>query len=341
MATAVGQMLLNRGLISEHQLEEALQAQRVFGGRLGTNLVELGHVRDSDLAETLSAQLRTPCASGEEFDQPSADALATMTGEFAVRYGIFPLRVERQRLRLAMINPADLRCLDDLAFHLGLTVVPVVAPERLVLAAIEKHYRVSMPGRAIALPPADDEGVVEFNCAYVPAGASHPASEPGLPHEIIRKLVSVTKPGEPLDLLRDLLASEFSSGAEFVVQGEQLRGRVRFDHGVGEEAFRGRSVPADGCFILRQVAHGEMFLGPIPPAAPEAQLLREIGINPDRDVMAGPVMADGRLVALAVAGEPRAASLAVGLKRYLHIFQRVGWALELTLRRMRILEAPA
>ena len=58
MATLrIGELLIQAGLITASQLQSALTAQRIFGGRLGTNLVEHGFVSEVDLARVLARQL--------------------------------------------------------------------------------------------------------------------------------------------------------------------------------------------------------------------------------------------------------------------------------------------
>ena len=50
MSIKLGELLLQHKLITQHQLQEALHAQTIFGGKLGTNLVELGYINEMDLA---------------------------------------------------------------------------------------------------------------------------------------------------------------------------------------------------------------------------------------------------------------------------------------------------
>ncbi|MCG2709710.1 MAG: type II secretion system protein GspE, partial [Thermodesulfovibrionales bacterium] len=56
MAAKLGQILINSGIITEAQLNEALTIQKKFGGRLGTNLVKLGHLTEDKLVTFLSKQ---------------------------------------------------------------------------------------------------------------------------------------------------------------------------------------------------------------------------------------------------------------------------------------------
>ncbi|MGE4344930.1 MAG: hypothetical protein AB7F20_11740, partial [Geoalkalibacter sp.] len=60
MAIKLGTMLVQEGVISLQQLDEALKYQTIFGGRLGTNLIEMGLAEEEDIARVLSEKLRVP-----------------------------------------------------------------------------------------------------------------------------------------------------------------------------------------------------------------------------------------------------------------------------------------
>ncbi|MBW1872816.1 MAG: general secretion pathway protein GspE, partial [Deltaproteobacteria bacterium] len=85
MPIRIGDLLLTNGLINEHQLKEALHAQTVFGGRLGTNLVELGYINEMDLALLLSRQLNIPCITAGDLDGLDADVIKTISKKLAER----------------------------------------------------------------------------------------------------------------------------------------------------------------------------------------------------------------------------------------------------------------
>jgi general secretion pathway protein E len=77
-ATAIGQMLIARGLIGEADLERALAFQSRFGGRLGAILVRMGALSESDLLTTLSAQLQLPVLPGTEMPSDPGPVLAAL-----------------------------------------------------------------------------------------------------------------------------------------------------------------------------------------------------------------------------------------------------------------------
>ncbi|WNG36127.1 general secretion pathway protein GspE [Archangium violaceum] len=123
----LGELLLQEKLITPEALEEALESQVVHGGRLGTNLVELGLISEQDLARVLGKQHNVASASGEMTPDPRALELVDLGHADEKDY--MPMRVDATRISVAVINPRDIETLDALAFKTGKRVVPVVIPE--------------------------------------------------------------------------------------------------------------------------------------------------------------------------------------------------------------------
>src|SRR5262245_48065327 len=129
MAAKLGAILLRLGLVSEDQLEEALQAQIMFGGRLGTNLIELGFITDEKLAEVLGRQFQIPSCRSDDFKNIPLAVLALASKELAAKHQIIPLRATEREVWVAMIDPGNLAAIDELAFVLRKRVNPLIAPE--------------------------------------------------------------------------------------------------------------------------------------------------------------------------------------------------------------------
>ncbi|MDH3454782.1 MAG: general secretion pathway protein GspE, partial [Desulfuromonadales bacterium] len=71
MAVKLGELLIKRNFLTQAQLEEALQAQVIFGGKLGTVLIEMGLITEDKLAEILANLIGMPCAKpGQMQDIP-------------------------------------------------------------------------------------------------------------------------------------------------------------------------------------------------------------------------------------------------------------------------------
>jgi hypothetical protein len=122
----LGELLLTEGLLTREGLEEGLESQVVHGGRLGTNLVEMGLLSEQDLARCLGRLHNMAFASGEMVPDPKALKLVDL--DHADDKDYLPMRLDATRLSVAVTNPNDVKTLDELAFRTGKRVVPVLIP---------------------------------------------------------------------------------------------------------------------------------------------------------------------------------------------------------------------
>jgi hypothetical protein len=111
----LGELLLRENLIQTAQLEEALETQVIHGGRLGTNLVEHGFVKEVDLARMLGVQHAMPYASGVMLPEPSA--LAVASPRFCDDQDLLPMRMDATRLTITVLGPGQVKAVDQLAFQ--------------------------------------------------------------------------------------------------------------------------------------------------------------------------------------------------------------------------------
>ena len=135
----IGDILLAEGLIDNLQLRAAIGHQKKWGGKIGSALVDLGIVREEDIARVLEGQLREPCLT-EVMLNPEPEALKLLTAEEATRHVVLPLRVDGYDLRMAMSNPSDLSLADELGHKLGKRVRGVLAVESAIKKCIRKYY---------------------------------------------------------------------------------------------------------------------------------------------------------------------------------------------------------
>ena len=110
-----------------------MEAQRNYGGKLGTNLVELGFISELDLAKFLGKQLNMPPCSPLEFDEIRPSALAIIPADFASKHNVMPLSLG-DKIRIAISDPYALQALDELKFKLGKPIEAVIAPEIWIIA---------------------------------------------------------------------------------------------------------------------------------------------------------------------------------------------------------------
>ena len=142
MSAKLGETLLRENLITPQQLKDALDYQRVHGGRLAATLVKLGMLSDEEVTAVLSRQYGVSSVNLDLFEvDPSAVALVPQ--ETAEKYMVLPLSRVGATLTLAMVDPTNVFAIDDIKFMTGLSVEPVVVSETTLASAIGKYYGTS------------------------------------------------------------------------------------------------------------------------------------------------------------------------------------------------------
>ena len=135
----LGDTLLNAGLVTRQQLDEALAVQNTTGQKLGQTLVSLGYISDAALLQTLCTDAGIPFLTDAEL-KPAQDAVALIPLELARSHAVVPLKLESRHLVIAMADPFDLLTIRALTRAAGRSVRVVGAQREAVLRAIEVAY---------------------------------------------------------------------------------------------------------------------------------------------------------------------------------------------------------
>src|SRR5207244_13049010 len=135
----LGDMLLAAKLIDEVQMQIALAEQRQTGKRFGSTLVDLKFIDENVLAAFLSKQIDVPCISLLHIDIPKK-VLRKMTRTSALDCQSIPVRVEGDRLEVAMVDPTDAETVARVQGVVGMPVTPLIAPESSIQTMIERFY---------------------------------------------------------------------------------------------------------------------------------------------------------------------------------------------------------
>ena len=139
MSSKLGEILVRENLITPQQLREALDYQRVNGGRLGSNLIKLGIISDDVITAVLSRQYGVPSINLDLFHIEPA-ILKLISQEVALKYTVLPISRVGTTLTLAMADPTNVFAIDDIKFMTELTVEPVISSESSIQMAIGKYY---------------------------------------------------------------------------------------------------------------------------------------------------------------------------------------------------------
>jgi len=346
----LGTLLLRNAAIGLTQLEAALRNQVLYGGRLGTNLVELGFIDLELLSGYLAELTGFAIATPTLLDDANPQLLQRLGADDAHRLRAIPLGYlgEGASVAVAFVDPKDAAANAHVTGRLGAEVVPYVVPELRALYYLEKHYGLPrrarfVRGRTEPDPDPDlDPDTTERRRAQPPGSQVMPpqltlaprrhrptSQPPSLP----RSPVAITFEGacERIDTAphRERIADVFA---------EYARGRfdalviflIRDGNALGWRGFvsppsalrspiEDLSLPLAGASTL-QSAHDtcEPFAGPPPTDAhpTETRLWKALGCAEPAGVAVAPIQVKQRVVNLVYAhvlGEPMPAPLAAEL----------------------------
>ncbi len=139
MPLKLGELLIKAKLITQAQLDKALQDQKQSGGRVGEHLVKLAYVSEEDILDCLSQQYGVPSINLRHFDIDEA-IIRLIPADVARKYQFIPVSKTGATLTVAMSDPTNVFAMDDITFITGYRVEPVVASEEALREAIDKYY---------------------------------------------------------------------------------------------------------------------------------------------------------------------------------------------------------
>ncbi len=137
----IGQILLKEGMITQHQLDEALKIQERVNARLGRILVKLGYVENKTIAECLSRQLNLPVVNLNEQDIPEK-VIKQIPYEVAKKHIAIPIEYKDNTLIVAMADPSDSYAIEDIQFKTNLSIKATLATETSIIDAFRKYYQI-------------------------------------------------------------------------------------------------------------------------------------------------------------------------------------------------------
>ena len=139
MALRLGEILIEKGVITPQQLELAVKKQRETKKMLGQILIAMEFITERKLLQVLAGQqgVRFVDLKDEQIDQKAIDIVPA---KFAWHYKIMPLKIDRHVLTIAISNPFDMWPIDDLETNLGYRVDKVLTTTPEILEAIKKYY---------------------------------------------------------------------------------------------------------------------------------------------------------------------------------------------------------
>ena len=130
----LGEILMEMGLIDAKGLAKALEVQAREGRALSSVVSSLGLADEGAVSGAIADRYhleRLDAASGVQ-----AEAARLLPADFCLKHLVIPATADRNTLRLAMVDPVDLACIQNVEFRTNRRVVPIVASETTIRSAI-------------------------------------------------------------------------------------------------------------------------------------------------------------------------------------------------------------
>ncbi len=138
----LGDLLVLKGIITETQLQDALEFQKKHKKWLGDCLIEMGVVTDSDIATVLEMQLGIPRIDLRGI-RIEPDIIGLVNGSVLRKHNVLPIGYNEQHggaLILAMSNPLDMTAQDDISIITNCLIEPRIATVGEINAVLDKHF---------------------------------------------------------------------------------------------------------------------------------------------------------------------------------------------------------
>ena len=302
----LARILKDRGIVTERQLQEAIQHQVLYGGRLGTNLYELGYITEERLQEALSRALGVPSLV-VDLREIQAESVALVPRTLAARHKVFPYKLRGKTLTLLMVDPRDHAAVAQVGYTLGFIVRTAVVPEFRMIQLLRDYYgvderwRYTDTHRPVSMPP-----------------------QPVDPAAAAARIDGATTRDEVVEGVLGLCHRFFRRVVFFIVRDPWVTGWSALGEGVDKAMAEGLRIPLDQPSVFQTVTRDKtVFLGRLGPEAENQRILKALGKRPQTNAALFPIVVRGRVVNLVYGDAGPAGNVKAAMGELLVLLQKV------------------
>ncbi len=151
MPRLLGEILVRAKAVTPRQLDDAISNQVIYGGRLGTNLLDLEYITEPVLANFLSVQWGTPTIAPQAYAKIHTAVAKLLPKAIAERTLTVPVVLKDKVLHVVMADPGNVEAQDEVRFATGYKLHVYVAPEVRVYYLLNKLYGTKRDARFVEL----------------------------------------------------------------------------------------------------------------------------------------------------------------------------------------------
>ena len=292
MSDLFGKNLVDRGVITQDQLDEAIHRQQtsMTGKRLGDVLIRLGFISKSHVVECLSSQLNIPIITISEREIP--ERIRNMIDvRIAQLYRVIPIEENGGTLRIATADPTNINNLDNLSRLLERPVEPVLGTQEEISNALNKYYGLADQTVETMLSTVSSQSTMStLSSMSNMSSLDSSAGSLGSLSSTDMTMSSMSMDSIDVD---DAVARQND-------EDDDDSPVVRYVHHLIMEAFRLRASdihvePAKHDVKIRYRIDGVLQLMPLPPKRAQAAIISRLKIMAGLDIAERRVPQDGRI----------------------------------------------
>jgi len=279
----LARILRDRGIVTERQLQEAIQHQVLYGGRLGTNLFELGFITEERLQEALSRAHGVP-TSAIDLREIQPEAVALVPKAVAAKHKVFPYKVRGKTLFLLMVDPSDHSAVAKVGYSLGYIVRPMIVPEFRMIQLLHDYYGVDERWRFndtrgfLAPPPPREPLDLAAAAARIDGAATR--------DEVMEATVAASH-------------RFFRRVIFFIVREPWALGWSGVGEGIDRPLAASLRIPLDQPSVFQTVVRGKtLFIGRLGPEEENQRFMKALAKRPGTNAALFPIAVRGRVVNL-------------------------------------------
>ena len=159
----LGDMLIEAGIITEEQLQKALEEQKSRGTRLGETLMALNIISEEAFTDFMENERGFKTVSGEELKDYDPKALEIVGDALIKKHQVLPFGFDEDNIniiKVAMSEPDNLLVIDDVEMASGMEVEPFFTAQKNISIILDKIY-----GKASTMEAVEDFDVESLNSA--------------------------------------------------------------------------------------------------------------------------------------------------------------------------------
>jgi hypothetical protein len=280
----LARILKDRGIVTERQMQEAIQHQVLYGGRLGTSLYELGFITEERLQTALGRAHGVPTVPIDP-KEIKAETIAVVPKSVAARYKVFPYRLRGKTLDLLMVDPQDHGAVAKVGYSLGFIVRPHVVPEFRMIQLLHDYYDVDERWR--------------YTDTHRPPAPSPNRLEPTDESTAANRIDTATTRDEIVDALIALCLRSFRRVVFFIVREPWVLGWNGGGEGMDRALAASLRIPLDRPSVFQTATRSKsIFVGRLPAEEENQRFMKAIAKRPLSNAVLFPVAVRGRVVNL-------------------------------------------